>query len=671
MACQLVRIHLSFQFPQSDDPFPERRIVLTRNNPCAKVGRTSKSKPNLSAAMDNCLLDNPVISRDHAEIFAEFDSEAVYVRDQGSRHGTFLNRERVQPNQPQLLASGNTLRFGTDIQRDSDLYPPPAAVVNIEFDGEVDETQPTSWPSQPSVGYRAPDPLGDSDGDSSDEEDIAAVRHAVRTLREAGFHRTAEIPTQRPNAEVDVEHSTNFSKPIIIDLEGDTSKTGRSEVIDLTGTGESQNNTHTLAQPENTPGSPVVSSSRERDEDEYIGASEGRVNGQRYTPIQANIDQSADISIDESGEEDNSVFRLDEITGNWPETEDSDQEVADMNEGSEYDLEPTDFREDWESGCSSVMRQLHRSFEQSRHGPDGALPDLRLGRTPEHRTPDFPRLGVMSSQGLLQEPRPTPLPILPSLTQVTSELPPGLDKYVELPPILRLKSRSDSSFFPASESRWSSEPGGAVDSVSEALNQAKIPPWRDPNHESRKMLGVHQDSTEVPDSTATWPASAIETVPSTQHEDTMESILPSHQVPSAMPDAQRSTDGMSLVSDTRFISPRPAETAEPVDTAVAEAEASDEPREDSFETGSMKRKADHISDLTTAEVMAEVITEVPAAEDTQEPMESLAMASEVPRHRPYKRLRSVAQAAGYVALGGAAASVAFVTTLIATAPSLT
>lgn len=56
---------------------PERRILLTKSNPTASLGRSS-SRPalHLLPAIDNGVYDSPVMSRHHAELSADFDNEA-------------------------------------------------------------------------------------------------------------------------------------------------------------------------------------------------------------------------------------------------------------------------------------------------------------------------------------------------------------------------------------------------------------------------------------------------------------------------------------------------------------------------------------------------------------------------------------------------------------------
>lgn len=227
------------------------------------------------------------------------------------------------------------------------------------------------------------------------------------------------------------------------------------------------------------------------------------------------------------------------------------------------------------------------------------------------------------------------------------------------------------------------------------------------------MLSADTENSGVQSSAATRATSApAETAPSTQRDNGPEIDPPAqqnslkdpvqsdprqptenarrfseYQIPSsprrelAEPEGQEANES-GVPSAHELPERRPAEvtkSAELLDKRDVEGEASVEQHRDASEAGSTKRKADQISDLTAAEVRA---TKVRAATVTREHVENVAVTAEVPQPatslapndittgRSFKRLRSVAEAAGYVALGGAAAGVAFVTTLIVTAPDL-
>lgn len=59
---------------------------------------------------NNLVLVHPLISRRHAEIVCTDD--ACTITDLGSMHGTMVNRERLEPNTPVTLSSGDVVEIG-------------------------------------------------------------------------------------------------------------------------------------------------------------------------------------------------------------------------------------------------------------------------------------------------------------------------------------------------------------------------------------------------------------------------------------------------------------------------------------------------------------------------------------------------------------------------------
>ncbi|KNE55198.1 hypothetical protein AMAG_01114 [Allomyces macrogynus ATCC 38327] len=80
-----------------------------------KIGRITSSKT--PAAPNNGFFDSKVLSRTHAEVWAE--NGAVYLRDLGSSNGTFVNGKRLsdenQASPPTLIRTGDVIEFGVDI----------------------------------------------------------------------------------------------------------------------------------------------------------------------------------------------------------------------------------------------------------------------------------------------------------------------------------------------------------------------------------------------------------------------------------------------------------------------------------------------------------------------------------------------------------------------------
>ncbi|KAI1495928.1 hypothetical protein F5X99DRAFT_414615 [Biscogniauxia marginata] len=169
----LVAIILSSRSALPDSAaVPERRLVLTREVPSIRVGRASKvPTKGFIAAKENAWFDSPVMSRQHAEIIANFNTnpKTVMIQDIGSLHGTFhtpndgLKREtRLEPQKPVKLATGDILRFGIDIFRSKETFPP----CSVDFLME-EKTQPPTTSSKGT--FSVPDDIDEDDMDYMSE----------------------------------------------------------------------------------------------------------------------------------------------------------------------------------------------------------------------------------------------------------------------------------------------------------------------------------------------------------------------------------------------------------------------------------------------------------------------------------------------------------------------
>lgn len=63
-------------YPRGPSAIPKRQVTLTRSVPVLAIGRSSKvPSKGFIPADDNAWFDNPVMSRQHAEIIAQFDEK--------------------------------------------------------------------------------------------------------------------------------------------------------------------------------------------------------------------------------------------------------------------------------------------------------------------------------------------------------------------------------------------------------------------------------------------------------------------------------------------------------------------------------------------------------------------------------------------------------------------
>jgi hypothetical protein len=96
---------LMFHFPDNDLPMevrPAKRMIFGR------ADLTSPINPDIDLTPYGALEKG--VSRQHAAI--EFNDDTLIILDVGSSNGTYLNGQRLSPNQPRVLRDGDEVRFG-------------------------------------------------------------------------------------------------------------------------------------------------------------------------------------------------------------------------------------------------------------------------------------------------------------------------------------------------------------------------------------------------------------------------------------------------------------------------------------------------------------------------------------------------------------------------------
>ncbi len=82
------------------------------------IGRSSTSRSKqLIAAVDNVVLDSPVVSREHARLTAASDGRTLFIKDLGSMHGTRVNYMQLEKNVVHQLRNGDKLQLGAEVIR--------------------------------------------------------------------------------------------------------------------------------------------------------------------------------------------------------------------------------------------------------------------------------------------------------------------------------------------------------------------------------------------------------------------------------------------------------------------------------------------------------------------------------------------------------------------------
>ncbi|KAI0400227.1 hypothetical protein F4802DRAFT_602226 [Xylaria palmicola] len=177
-----VTVTLSCRCPCS---IPNRRLVFTRAATTIQIGRSSEvTSKGFVPAHDNAWFDNPVMSRRHAKLFADFNTTplTICITDVDSFHGTFVTtnhgwgkQQRLVNGEGFILSDGDVIRFGMDIFRYNKSYPP----CSVEF--RVVETPQIQWGLSRRV-FTVPDDVDDEeDGDCQNEDDLIITSVRARS----------------------------------------------------------------------------------------------------------------------------------------------------------------------------------------------------------------------------------------------------------------------------------------------------------------------------------------------------------------------------------------------------------------------------------------------------------------------------------------------------------
>ncbi|KAI8718700.1 FHA domain-containing protein [Fusarium sp. LHS14.1] len=201
--------------PPSDFAFPDRRFFLTKEKPTIAIGRTSKRNSTFEAAKNNAWFDSAVMSRTHAELKLDVDKQKVYIKDNGSLHGTFKNEQRLLRGSYSTVTTGDMVKFGIPIERGTERYPPCTMKARLEF-GTVDPED------RPKV-FSVPDDTDVEYSDSEKDEQVRASYEVLRTMKIFPAAFPASSPSESPidlttkdqyplsNVRDEIDHQVLFS----------------------------------------------------------------------------------------------------------------------------------------------------------------------------------------------------------------------------------------------------------------------------------------------------------------------------------------------------------------------------------------------------------------------------------------------------------------------------
>ncbi|KAJ2895940.1 hypothetical protein MKZ38_006022 [Zalerion maritima] len=218
--------------PPSTFRISKRTIILDSERPVMNLGRSSKvPAKGCTPEVGNGWFDSPVMSRDHAILSIDIPKKRVLLTDTGSLHGTHVDHQKLDKGDPKPLSDSDKIRFGVQISRSSETFPPCYIASRIQW--KEDSSQPQQYEARPCI-YRVPDESdNDNDSCSGESESMEEYSHTQPlppTLRMTPTMIMVAKPCSDSITKVD-----GPSKAVTaIDLTGDT----EHESIDLTGDAE-------------------------------------------------------------------------------------------------------------------------------------------------------------------------------------------------------------------------------------------------------------------------------------------------------------------------------------------------------------------------------------------------------------------------------------------------
>ncbi|KAM0248642.1 hypothetical protein ACHAQJ_009384 [Trichoderma viride] len=195
-------VSLTVVNPTPEFTYPTRNLLLRKSSSTVPLGRMSKKNGVFAARENNGWIDSAVMSRDHAKLIFDPQSQRVFIKDIGSLHGTFYNDTRLKKHQSQAVKNGDLIQFGVPIDRGSDTCPPCIMRVALQFGA-------LSSPQGPTV-FRVPD---DSDEEVSASEDNA-IRSSSQILRDNGIRPDPNSIAKNPVITIEIsDHEMDSPEP--------------------------------------------------------------------------------------------------------------------------------------------------------------------------------------------------------------------------------------------------------------------------------------------------------------------------------------------------------------------------------------------------------------------------------------------------------------------------
>ncbi|KAL2868173.1 FHA domain protein [Aspergillus lucknowensis] len=230
------------------DTLPCRSLTFKSESDRIEIGRASKREnKNLVPAHHNALFDSRVMSRTHAIIRVSPGRKLVYIRDPGSMHGTWLNREKIPVDKDVTVTNGDVLTFGVEVVRGSDTFPPLA----VRCECQWLETPDLDTHKQPQTSNTFCVP----DDDYDDEGDCEVTSHNPVALDLTADQSAGSDASSEDSDLEDIRSVVEVPSPNTSPLKNDLKDTHPTEVPVDTAARPTQNPTEPSSeQPEDSEG---------------------------------------------------------------------------------------------------------------------------------------------------------------------------------------------------------------------------------------------------------------------------------------------------------------------------------------------------------------------------------------------------------------------------------
>ncbi|RGP62271.1 sarcolemmal membrane-associated [Fusarium longipes] len=641
-----VLITLSSVNPPPNFAFKKRQIFLTKKNPTIQIGRTSKRKASLEAGKSNTWFDSAVMSRNHAVLTFDAETQKVYIKDTESLHGTYKNDARLNANEDTELSSGDKLMFGTSIDRGMERYPPTRLETVLKY-GSLD-------PEQRGNCFRVPDE-SDCEAVSSDDDQ---VQHSCKMLYTRNV-RPSNLPTSSSShSPIDLTHEADQTMPT------------------------STQTTHPVGVPdeEERPSQPISNDAFSLGENhEYVWSDDEDQDDRMDDNEDEEIEEESPMAPEKSVADADSS----EPAWDYSPVDDADDIQESMSTGDNFEDDEFEDHEDPDLiDSDNLLNDDTKADDEcsAQHcSADSGTAEMDVTKEPIPKAPSQTELSDTIELKKVQAPKENDV----WRVFLSPDAPPPVQSF-SLPPISEMapeiaaaeimgRKVGKSEYFAARE-------------VNKATAMRALPPFRPPSSYvvqsaplgqiTEQVPRSHKDSELVASNTRfldTLQCPFLQSEPETHNAESNldeTSAFRFEQSKKALATVESVMDELQMAAPQE-INQEEIEALEDAVEDISKDETASATRELSRTPKSSKRKAEEISELITEERLAE-------SEEPVVPQQATCRPPKRPTHYlrqdtraavtppPPKRLRRMAEVVGYATLGG----VAVMSALIATAPSL-